>query len=490
MRSAERWLARSARKHPDRTALISDARAWSFAELESNSRRVARELKAHGLAPGARIAIAAQNGFGWIETLHAAMAVGSPLLPLNTRLGAHELKHPIALGQPGIVVYDRSFEARIREATRDVAVPLVCSDELKAAQSPRNDRADELLEEIDLDREHALLFTSGTTGPAKGVVLTHENQLASAEASRAHLGSRPDDRWLLCLPLFHVGGMAIPLRASIDAQCVVVHQSFDAEAVAKALFEEQITLISMVPTMLHRLLQVLPSAPPALRCALIGGGPIPEALLEAAAERGIPVAPTYGLTESASQAATGTPGDQRLGVPPLPGTEIEIRDPEGKGVGTGHAGEVCIRGPQVMRGYLNDTEATAHTLRSGWLHTGDIGLVDAAGRLHLLDRRDDLIVSGGENVYPSEIEAVLLRHPRLRDAAVVGESDPEWGQRVVAHVVLEAASSSDEGDLEAHCRAQLAGFKVPRRFYFRDQLPRSAGGKLLRRELRPQQDPS
>jgi O-succinylbenzoic acid--CoA ligase len=142
-----------------------------------------------------------------------------------------------------------------------------------------------------------------------------------------------------------------------------------------------------------------------------------------------------------------------------------------------------------MRGYLNDTEANARALRSGWLHTGDIGLVDAAGRRHLLDRRSDLIVSGGENVYPSEIEAVLLRHPGLRDAAVVGETDPEWGQRVVAHVVLEADSSRDESDLEAHCRAQLAGFKVPRRFYFRDQLPRSAGGKLLRRELRPQQGP-
>lgn len=481
MRTVERWLARSAREQPDQLALISDAQNLSYGELEANSRRVARALQAHGLEPGARIAIAAPNSRAWIETLHAAMALGSPLMPLNIRLGAQELKHPIQLGQPGLVVCDRKLEAELRDAVRDI--PVICSDELEAGQAA-DCGAGELLEEIDLEHEQALLFTSGTTGPAKGVVLTYGNQLASAEASRAQLGARADDRWLLCLSLFHIGGMAIPLRACIDAQCVVLHRSFEAEAVAQALFDQQITLISLVPTMLHRLLEVLPSAPPTLRCALIGGGPIPQVLLETAIERGFPVAPTYGLTESASQAATGTPGDHRSGVPALPGTEIEIRDAEARSVDAGQAGEVCIRGDQVMQGYLNDSEANRQALRSGWLHTGDIGLLDDSGRLHLLDRRSDLIVSGGENVYPGEIEDVLLRHPKLGDAAVVGESDPEWGQRVVAHVVLEAARATAI-ELEEHCRAHLAGFKIPRRFYFRDSLPRSAGGKLLRRELRP-----
>ena len=480
----ERWLAHRARSHGERTALIAGGQKLSYAELEQRCQVVASQLSDAGVTPrsGVRIGIAAGNSGAWIETLHAAMMLGSPILALNTRLSARELERPIRAGRPGLIVCDPPRESTIRQAAPDI--PILGTATLASNAGVERATQSRLEQQVDLAAEQSLLFTSGTSGVSKGVVLSYANQLASALASRKHLGVHQADRWLLCLPLFHVGGMAIPLRACLDAQSVVLHDGFDAERVAAALFDQDITLISLVSTMLHRLLEVLPSAPPALRCALIGGGPIPAPLLERARALGLPVAPTYGLTESASQVATANPLDHRSGVPPLPGTEIQIRAENGEPLAAGEAGEICVRGDQVMTGYLGDSVATRQALQSGWLRTGDVGFLDPAGRLHLLDRRSDLIVTGGENVYPSEVESALLRHPQLRDAAVVSKPDAEWGQRVVAHVVLGPDEASTAQELERHCREQLAAYKIPREFHFHRALPRSAGGKLLRRELR------
>jgi O-succinylbenzoic acid--CoA ligase len=341
--------------------------------------------------------------------------------------------------------------------------------------------------DLELGSDHAVLFTSGTTGIPKGVCLTYANQLASARASAQRLGSAPDDRWLLCLPTFHIGGLAIALRAAIDATCVAV-EPFEPARVARALARAPIRLASMVPTMLARVIDAGLERPAALRALLLGGGPIPPVLVERCLARRIPAAPTYGLTEAASQVATLRPDELRdagdTAGTALADTELCIAREDGSRAAPGEPGQILVRGPQVMRGYLDRPEETAATLAGGWLHTGDVGALDASGRLRVLDRREDLIVSGGENVYPAEVEAALAAHPAVREAAVIARADPQWGQSVHAVVAPEPGSALDAGALDAWLRTRLAGFKRPRSYSFRDALPRTPSGKLRRAELR------
>jgi O-succinylbenzoic acid--CoA ligase len=306
-----------------------------------------------------------------------------------------------------------------------------------------------------------------------------------------------------------VGGLALLLRSALNGSTAVLPGRFDAAEIARSLEEDGITMVSMVPTMLARLLELRGDrpAPPALRVLLLGGGPIPEPLLERALALGYPVARTYGLSEAASQVATAAPADTRPGAPPLPFVELRIADAAGDILASGEAGEIQVRGPMVMAGYWRAPEATATALRGGWLHTGDIGFLDAAGRLHVSGRRADLIVSGGENVYPAEVEAALLRHPAVAECCVLGLPDEVWGQRVVAVVVARTpemgegeasarsgedpaieASSEDStaalaANLDAFLRERLAAYKLPRGYTFLSELPRTASGKVRREAL-------
>jgi O-succinylbenzoic acid--CoA ligase len=260
------------------------------------------------------------------------------------------------------------------------------------------------------------------------------------------------------MPLTHVGGLSIPIRSAIYATTVVLHGRFDTGAVLSELMDpaRRITLVSLVPTMLARLLDAGLHSPPTLRWALLGGGPIAPALLERAGAAGVPVAPTYGMTEACSQIAT-------FGWP-LPGVDVRLADDS----------EVIVRGPIVSTGTVSD---------DGWLHTGDLGRFDASGRLEIIGRKADTIVSGGENVAPAEVEAVLLEHPAVAEAAVHPRADPEWGEAVVATVVLRNGVAVSSDELRVHCAARLAAFKVPKAISFTDRLPRTPSGKLLRRQL-------
>jgi O-succinylbenzoic acid--CoA ligase len=302
------------------------------------------------------------------------------------------------------------------------------------------------------------MHTSGTTAAPKPVPLSYGNWLANALGSALALGLDQQDRWLCPLPLTHVGGLSVLVRSAIYATTIVFGEEFDGEAVAAALRDasERITLISVVTTMLERLLDAGLSDPPTLRWALLGGGPIAAGLLERAGARGVPVAPTYGMTEACSQIAT-------FGWP-LPETELAVSD----------EGEVLVRGPTVSRAALS---------ADGWLHTGDLGELDDRGKLSLAGRLSDLVVSGGENVAPVEVEEVLLTHPAVIDAAVYGRPDREWGEVVVAAVVIRDGIRVDPSELRAHCVERLARFKVPKAFELVDKLPRTPSGKLLRRQL-------
>ncbi|HET7091923.1 MAG TPA: o-succinylbenzoate--CoA ligase, partial [Thermomicrobiales bacterium] len=337
---------------------------------------------------------------------------------------------------------------------------------------------------VDLDRIQAIVYTSGTSGRPKGAVLPAGAWWQGASASALHLGHADDDRWLAALPLFHVGGLAILFRSAISGVPVVLHDRFDPKRMRAAFADDAITLVSLVPAMLPPLFAAGGPFPASLRVALLGGSGAAPALVERALDLGLPVAPTYGLTEAASQVTTLRPADARAHLgssgQPLPATEVRV-ERNGLPLPPGVVGEIAIRGQTLFRGYLNQTTPS---LDDGWFHTGDLGRLDEDGHLFVLDRRDDLIVSGGENVYPAEIEAVLLQHPAVAEAAVVAMADGRWGAVAAAFVVLRHGDRGTADDLIPFCRARLAAFKCPARWTALDALPRTASGKILRRALR------
>ena len=470
------WLAERARRDGQLPALRCEGEELTFGALATRVARTAARLRALGLGRGDRLAVLMDSSTRLVEIAHAAQWAGLVLVPVNTRLTAAEVETILANADPALVAYDVALADRVPAALRSVAVP----DELDqvATAGPLDPIA------LDPDSVFTILYTSGTTGRAKGAMLTHLNHAASAAASRANLGLQSSDRWLVTLPLHHVGGLSVLFRSVLDGVPVTLHRSFDAARVRQAIGEGGVTLASLVTTTLGRLLDSLEDSacPGTLRAVLVGGGPVPGELIARAWSRGVPALPTYGLTEAASQVTTSTPPSaRRLGEGagfPIPGTAVRIVDADRDGVG-----EIAVRGPTVMAGYFRDPEATRRTLRDGWLHTGDLGRIDAEGELVVADRRSDLIVSGGENVYPAEVEAVLLAHPAVLEAGVFGEPDPKWGQRVCAAVVLRAGARADAQALHAFGAERLARFKVPRSITVLDSLPRTTSGKLQRHKL-------
>jgi o-succinylbenzoate---CoA ligase len=416
----ELWLDLAARERPDAPAV----NGIPYADLDGQATAWAEALAADGVGAGDRVATTL-GGVDFARLLHALPKLGAVIVPVNTRLTKVEREGVLADAAP----------ARLVDA------PPAIGD---AGAAPLRDRAEP-------DEPFAVVYTSGTTGRPKPVELTYANVHASALANAENLGVEPDDRWLCCMPLFHVGGMSILTRSAINQTEAVIHERFDPERVLHGLEEEGITLISLVATQLRRLLDAGLEAPPDLRSALIGGGPVPSDLLKRAEQVGVPVVPTYGLTETCSQVWTGQP---------LPGAEIAVGDD----------GEILVRGPMVAPKARAD---------DGWLHTGDRGQIDEDGNLSVEGRIADTIVTGGENVAAAEVEDALISHPLVDDVAVVGRPDPEWGQAVTAFVV----GTADPDELRAHARQRLAGYKVPKAIHRLDEIPRNAAGKVQRGRL-------
>jgi O-succinylbenzoic acid--CoA ligase len=377
----------------------------SYAELTDRAQVVAA-----GLSAGQRVPLAIEDRLEFAIAVHGCLLAGAAAVPIDVRLSEAE----------------QAERARSGLATTGEGVATV-------------------------------MHTSGTTSAPKPVELTYGNWQANALGSAVMLGLDVRERWLCVMPLAHVGGLSILMRSTIYATTVVVHERFDTQAVLDELLDPQrgITLVSLVPTMLARLLDAGLKRPPTLRWALLGGGPIPAPLLEWAASVEVPVAPTYGMTEGCSQIATH-------GFP-LPGVELRIAD-----------GELWVRGPVVAPGAI---------AADGWLHTGDLAELDERGRLAIVGRKSDTIVSGGENVAPAEVEAVLLEHPSVADAGVFARPDPEWGEAVIARVVLRDGAGTTEAALREWCGTRLARFKLPKHVEFAEALPRTVSGKLLRRHL-------
>ena len=366
------------------------------------------------MAPGARVPTTLAPGVAFCELLHALPRRGAVLVPLDARSRAAP---PVPLG------------AVRRGPLRDA---------------------------VDPDAVHTVIHTSGTTGEPRPVELTYANHAASARASAYALGVEDHDRWLCPLPLHHVGGLNVLIRSVINCTTVVLHEGFEAERVRATLEAGEVTLASLVPTMLQRLREEGLSRAPGLRAIALGGGPIAPGLLEWAVELGIPVVPVYGMTETCSQVVAGSPGR------PLRGVELRVAGD----------GEILIRGPMVARGAAG---------ADGWLQTGDLGYLDDEGLLYVDGRKNELIVTGGENVAPLEVEQALLSHPAVADAGVAGLPDETWGEAIVAFVVTTSPVAGRE--LQAWCRERLDAFKVPKQVMTVRELPRNANGKLIRHRL-------
>jgi o-succinylbenzoate---CoA ligase len=443
----EGWLARAMRVRPEHTALLTAEGDCSYSELYAAASAGAAALSARGVGRGKRVAIALPGGRAFAEALHACMLLGAVAVPVDLRLAAGE-------------------RAQITAAS-DLLVeePLTGASASGPAVECKHD----------LDATAVVIHTSGTTAAPRPVELTYGNLLWSALGSAVALGVDPRERWLCTLPLSHVGGLSILVRSAIYATSALVHERFELDHVLHALSEQEVTLASLVATTLARLLDAGLSAPPALRCALTGGGPVPGALLERARAAGVPVSLTYGLTEACSQVTTvpvaaiygeGASAPTLSAGPALFCTRVRIAADQ----------EILIKGPTVAPGAC---------AADGWLHSGDLGSLDEHGRLRVSGRKSDTIVSGGENVAPAEVEAVLEAHPEVLEAAVLARPDPEWGEAVTAVVVARTGHVLDEQTLREHCARVLAPYKVPKRVIFRpDPLPRTPSGKLLRRELR------
>src|SRR5256714_6289056 len=380
------WLAARAGLSPGRLALAAGGEQLTFRELDRRASGVARRLAGLGIRPGDHVALLLRSGLPAVELIHGAGRMGAVLVPLNVRLAPAELAWQVADVRARLLLYDEANRVAAGEAVLALSVE-------QFAALPEVDVP--LRERIDLAAVHTIVYTSGTTGRPKGAMLTYGNHWWSAMGSALNLGLRDDDRWLAPLPLFHVGGLAILMRSVIYGILALVHDGFDPAAVNRAIDEDGVTIVSVVSSMLRRMLDARAGRPypPTLRHVLLGGGPVPLPLLEECLRRGVPVVQTYGLTETASQAATLPPEDAlrkpgSAGKPLLP-TELRI-ERDGQPVPSGEAGEIVVRGPTGTPGYADRPEETARALRGGGLHTGDNGRLDDDGDLYVLDPRSDL----------------------------------------------------------------------------------------------------
>ncbi|PIE81214.1 MAG: o-succinylbenzoate--CoA ligase [Chloroflexi bacterium] len=500
------WLTNRTQATPQRTAILIGKQQWTYAELDHMVNSVCCRLQAAGVEPGDFVGVLMPNCLGYVCLIHALARLGATLVPLNTRLTEAELAWQVEhVGCKFVLCQEKDERLRVHSQQLTVNHRWLTSH----TPGPVHHFP------FSSHQLQTVVFTSGTSGNPKGVPLTFNHHLASAMASAYRLGVAPNDVWLSCLPLYHVGGLAVIWRSCLYGTAVNLHPRFILEEVNHALDTLPITLISLVPTMLYRLLETRSHWPAALRLILLGGAAAPEDLVSRA--NGLErsewssvneplsvgnskplVATTYGLTEASSQVATMLPEEvtKKPGSvgKPLLFTSVAIVNENGRSLPPNQYGEIVITGPTVMANYfekdqrlkkkdLHPPHQPSTFNRQSSFATGDIGYLDDDSNLWIVQRRSDLIVSGGENVYPAEVEAVLKAHPAVANACVVGLPDAEWGQVVAAMVQVAPTHTLSPEELLAYSREHLAGYKQPRQLKFVTELPQTASGKIARNTI-------
>jgi len=486
-------LRQRAKATPDATALVdvNTDTTWTYGEFDERVAATAARLDAvlDGAGGDSRVGLLFGTRPAFPRLYFAVRRLGATAVPLNLALAPETLRSQVARAETDCLVC-ASDTAGLAADIAPSGTSVVSVD--PAGRDPGRSLRDVpppgtvAARERPLDDDALVMFTSGTTGAPKGVRLTRRNLVASAVGSAFRLGVEPGDRWLVCLPTYHMGGLAPLVRSTLYGTTAVLQRDFDADATADVMDEFGITGVSLVPTMLTRLLDAGWTPSDTVRFVLLGGAPAAPDMLDRALARGVPVYPTYGLTETASQVATATPeevtADTETVGRPLRGTDVSVLSADGDPVETGEVGELVVDGPTVTPGYL-DAEHTRAAFGPAGLHTGDLGRGDEDGKLWIEGRADDRIVTGGENVAPERVAAAVREHPGVADVAVVGVPDEEWGERVAALVVREsdaAPADPTPDQLREFVRDDLADFAVPKTVAFADSLPRTASGTVDR----------
>jgi len=480
---------------------ISDGGVVTWAQAQAGIETMAARLAGAGVKAGDRVAILSANSGRYVETLFAIPRLGAVAAPLNTRLSLEELAALIQDAGASLLLSDASSleTALALRAAGAADRILLLGPAIRGVDALDDVAPDQLPPEPGADEVAFLLYTGGSTGRPKGVMHTSSALVANVYQSADVLGDTRDMRFLYVAPLFHVGALAYTVAMAMHAGVNVPLPAFDPQAVLRAIERERITHVALVPTMISRVLEAPDFATydlSSLRRIIYGASPITEALLRRAmaAFPDAEFAQSYGQTETVSicilppwRHALDGPlsGKLKSAGPPAIGVDVRIIADDGSDVAQGEIGEIVMTSDSLMVGYWNQPEVTAETIRNGWLHTGDMGFMDADGIVTLVDRKKDMIISGGENIYSVEVEDVLARHPTVLEYAVVGLPDSNWGERVHAVVRLRPGAEATPEELIAHCRAHLSHYKCPRTLTISDTpLPLSGAGKVLKRELR------
>ncbi|MFI0237604.1 long-chain fatty acid--CoA ligase [Streptomyces sp. NPDC016845] len=493
------WPARRARKTPDRVAVVHDDRQWTYRELHARVLRLAHALRALGIGRGDRVAYLGPNHPTFLETLFAAGTLGAVFVPLNTRLAAAELAHQLADSGSTVLIHARELSEVAAAAAPEPTVARI------PLTSPVDDAPDyetllaaedaaPLDEPVSPDDPCMIMYTSGTTGRAKGAVLTHANITWNSVNVLIDVDLASDEVTLVTAPLFHTAGLNMTcLPTLLKGGRVVLLRAFDPDRVLELIAVHRVTYMFAVPTMYDAM-----SARPAwasadlssLRTLNCGGAPVPERTIAAYLARGLAFGQGYGMTEASPgilyldrEQTTARAGS--AGVPHF-FTDIRVVRPDGGDADAGEKGEILVTGPHVMTGYwhLPGPTADAFTPDGRWLRTGDIARLDEDGYAYIVDRVKDMFISGGENVYPAEVEDAILGHPAVAECAVIGVPDATWGEAGRAVVVLRPDHQTDEAELLAHLRSRLAKYKIPKSVIFTRRLPRTASGKLVKPAIR------
>jgi len=498
-------VERNGRLYGSRPAFLGERHTLTHAQFAQRVFGLSNALLSHGIAHQGRVAILMRNRLEMLEAMYGSASAGLIGVTLNWRLAPAELRRICSDCDPEVLIYEPAYEEaargimagcpniRLAVVIGEATAQALSYESVLAADSGRPDVA------ITEQTIACLVYTSGTTGDAKGVMLSHGALVGAARVSAWEGGSQPSDRMLIVMPLFHIGGQIEQMSCWLSGATTCLRSQFEAGEVLALIEQERITAAHLAPTMVALLLdhpELARRDHSSLRLVHYGSAPMPVPLLRRAIGTFGPIfVQVYGMTEcvlgtilKAHEHLPDGDEDQRrrlasAGQPYL-GVDVRIEDDNGNRCAFGVAGEVLLRGPALMAGYWNRSAASISALRGGWMHTGDIGYLDGQDFLFIVDRKKDMIISGGENIYSREVEETLLTHPSVREAAVVGAPDPKWGESVCAFIVPQSGAARDATALITHCRGQIASYKKPRHVFYVESLPRIHNGKVDKKQLR------
>lgn len=479
---------------PDRPAISENGIDITYSQLNESVNKTASGLIRLGVRPGDLVALCSCNGADWITAYWGVIRAGAVVATLPGVLQGEELRRLIDEVQPKTIITTSDKLPDLNRFRRPGILETIICDGGDISFEQVKQTGDSRLSAVDRDRDDtcAILFTGGTTGIPKGAMLSHENIYTSIRNVVFNERSTEVDRALCFLPLHHVFGQIHIMAATLlSAGCIELMPSFDMDRVLETLAAGRVTKFFAVPTVYVRLLTLdrLKERLGAVRYCFSAAASMAEAVVRQwKSQTGLSIFEAYGMTESASMVTYNHYHRHVVGSvgTPVGTVEVQIRDVDGRMQAQGSTGEICIRGRNIMKGYLNRDQETRSVFWEDWFRSGDIGMIDADGYLFIVDRLKDMIITGGENVYPREVEEVLYQHPKIQECSVIGLPDPEWGERLTAFLVPASGQMIDIAELKTFLKAHLSGFKVPKDFRIMDSLPKSPEGKLLKRVLRDQ----